>query len=94
MPLVVGCLALAFPRVALALVYVLGGDYVTRPFDDTLYPILGFIFFPLMTLAFVFAMNSLGGPGEVDPLGWVLIGIAGLCDVGLIGQGNKSRKKS
>ena len=69
MPFVVGCLALAFPRFALFLVWLLGGDYLTRPYEHWVWPVLGFLFFPLTTLTFAFASNTLGTPGEVGTFG-------------------------
>ncbi len=92
MPFVLGCLGLAFPRFVLFLVWLFGGGYLGRAFDSVIWPVLGFLFLPLTTLAFVYAMNSLGGPGEVPPLGWVLIGLAGLFDLGLLGNGERGRR--
>ena len=89
MPCLIGCLALLFPRVALFLVWLFGGDYVSRAFEHWLYPLLGFFFLPLTTLAFAFGVNSIGAPGAMDPLGWllVLLGLAG--DLGLL-RGSQS----
>jgi hypothetical protein len=90
MPFLVGCLAIAFPRVALVLVWLFGRGYIGSAYDHVLWPFLGFLFFPLTTLTFAFASNSLGAPGEVPPLGWLLIGLSVLADVGLLGSGRKS----
>jgi hypothetical protein len=90
MPFLVGCLAIAFPRVALFLVWFFGGDYVGRAYEHFLWPLLGFFFLPLTTLTFAFASNSLGDPGEVPPFGWLLVGLAVLADIGLLGSGRKS----
>jgi hypothetical protein len=86
MPCLVGCLALAFPRLALFLVWFLGGNYLARAYDGLLWPLLGFIFLPLTTLTFAFATNSLGQPGAVTPLGWLLTVVALLIDLGLVGH--------
>lgn len=91
-PIVVGCLGLLFPRLALFLVWAFGGGYLGRAFESTVWPILGFIFLPLTTLAFMYSMNSLGEPGQIPPLGWVLVVIAGLIDLGLIGNGERGRR--
>jgi hypothetical protein len=93
MPFLVGCLALAFPRFALFLVWFLGGDWLGRAYDHWLYPLLGFFFLPLTTLAFAFAFNSLGEPGQVPPFGWLLVGLAVLADAGILGSGKKSAEK-
>lgn len=87
MPCLVGCIAVAFPRVALFLVWFFGGDYLERAFGTWLWPLLGFFFLPLTTLAFAFGINTLGHHGDMTPLGWlfVLIGLAG--DLGLLRGG-------
>lgn len=93
MPCFVGCLALAFPRLALFLVWLLGGGYLGRAYGGILLPLLGFFFLPLTTLAFAFGMNSLGQPGEMPPLGWLLTAIALLVDLGLIGGSGRSARR-
>ncbi len=93
MPCLVGCLALAFPRLALFLLWLFGGDYLGRAFDHTLWPLLGFVFMPLTTLAFAYGMNTLGAPGQMEPLGWLLVALAAAADVGLLGGGGRSAKR-
>jgi hypothetical protein len=93
MPCFVGCLALAFPRVALFLVWFFGGNYVTRAYDSWLLPLLGFFFLPLTTLTFAFGVNSLSAPGHMSPVGWLLTGLALLVDIGLLGGGGHSARK-
>ena len=83
MPCLVGCLALTFPRVALFLVWLFGEDYFARAFGSFIWPLLGFFFLPLTTLAFAFGMNSLGRHGEMSPLGWLLVIVALAGDLGL-----------
>jgi len=92
MPCFVGCLALAFPRLALFLVWLFGGNYLERAYDSSLLPLLGFFFLPTTTLAFAFGANSLSSPGHMSPLGWLLTGVAVLVDIGLLGGGGKSAK--
>lgn len=93
MPLVLGCFALGFPRLVLFVVWLFGGGYIGRAFSDGLFAVLGFLFLPLTTLAYVYSMNSLGAPGEVSDLGWILIVIAGLLDLGLIGGSSRARRR-
>lgn len=93
MPCFVGCLALVFPRLALFLVWLFGGNYIERAYDSFLLPFLGFCFLPLTTLTFAFSVNSLSPPGQMSPLGWLLTGLAVLVDIGLLGGGGKSAKK-
>ncbi|MDX2055350.1 MAG: hypothetical protein SFV15_23305 [Polyangiaceae bacterium] len=93
MPCLVGCLALAFPRLAVVLVWLLGGSYLSRAYEHWVWPVLGFFFLPLTTLTFAFAMNSMGDPGSVSPLGWLLIALSAALDLGLVGQGHSGYRK-
>src|SRR5262245_40179775 len=92
MPFLVGCLALAFPRMALFFVWLLGGNYIARAYDHWIFPVLGFFFLPLTTLTFAFGLNSLSPPGQMAPLGWLLTGLAVLVDIGMLGGSRKSAK--
>ncbi len=89
-----GCLALAFPRIALALLWLFDAPYLTAAYGRAwIWPLLGFFFMPLTTIAFAYAMDSLGRPGEVPPLGWALIVLAGLLDLGIIGNGGREARR-
>lgn len=89
MPIVVGCLALLTPRFAIVLV-VLFSDYIGRAFDSFIWPFLGFLFMPLTTLAYAWAINS---RGSVEGLQLAVVVIAVLMDLGLIGGSAASRKR-
>lgn len=93
MPCLMGCLALSFPRFALFLVWLLGGNYIHRAYDGFLLPLLGFFFLPLTTLAFAYSHNSLTTAGQMSPLGWFVVILALFVDVGLLGGGSKSAKR-
>ena len=88
MPFVVGCLALMAPRFAIVLVVVFS-DYVGRAYESVLWPFLGFLFLPLTTLAYAWAIN---GRGSVEGLQLVVVIIAVLMDLGLVG-GSAARRK-
>jgi hypothetical protein len=92
-PCFLGCLALAFPRLALALVWLFGGNYLSRAYGSWLWPLLGFFFLPLTTLVFAFACNALGNATGVSPFGWLLTGLALLGDLGLLGGGHKQWRR-
>jgi hypothetical protein len=93
MPCLMGCLALAFPRGALFLVWFFGGGYLGRAYDSFIWPLLGFFFLPLTTLTFAFAVNSMGKQGQVQPLGWLLVGVSVLIDLGLLGRGGRDAQR-
>jgi hypothetical protein len=90
MPCFVGCLALVFPRLALFLVWLLGGSYLDRAYDHWLWPLLGFFFLPLTTLTFAYGFNSLGHGQSMPPLGWLLTAIAVAADLGLLSGGGRN----
>src|SRR5688572_3805254 len=88
MPCMVGCLALVTPRVALALV-VLFSDYIGRAYETTIWPFIGFLFMPLTTLAYAFAINN---RGSVEGVHLVVVVVAVLIDLGLVG-GSASKRR-
>lgn len=81
MPCCVGCIALTAPRFAIVLV-VIFSDYIGRAFDTMLWPLIGFLFMPLTTLAYAWAINS---HGSVSGLPLVVVIVAVLIDLGLTG---------
>lgn len=87
MPFLLGCLALATPRVVIVLV-VLFSDYIGRAYETTIWPLLGFFLMPLTTLAYAWAMNS---NGSVDGMYLVVVVVTVLLDLGLVGAGSKTR---
>lgn len=90
MPLVVGCLALLAPRFAIVLVVLLS-DYIGRAYENMLWPFLGFLFMPLTTLAYAWAINS---RGSVEGFALVVVVVAVAIDLGLVGGSAASRKRA
>jgi hypothetical protein len=90
MPCLVGCLALFTPRLAIVLVVLLG-DYIGRAYETVLWPLLGFFFMPLTTLAYAFAINR---NDSVEGGYLVVVVLAVLIDLGLIGAGSRARRKA
>ena len=84
----VGCLALAAPRFAIILV-VIFSDYIGRAYETTIWPFLGFLFMPLTTLSYAWAMNT---NGSVDGMYLVVVVVAVLLDLGLVGGAGASRR--
>jgi len=90
MPVVVGCMALMAPRFAIVLV-VLFSDYIGRAYETVIWPFLGFLFMPLTTLAYAWAINS---RGSVAGFQLVVVVIAVLMDLGLLGGSAASRRRA
>ena len=89
MPCFVGCAAFLFPRVVLVLVWVFS-DYLGRAYETILWPLLGFVFMPLTTLVYAWAINT---HGTITGIYLVAVVVAVLVDLGLIGGGASSRKR-
>jgi hypothetical protein len=89
MPCVVILLLLGLPRLALFLTWMFS-NYLERAFTgvSVLWPILGFLFLPVTTLAYAFSMNTWG---EIRGLGTVLVIVAVLIDVGMLGASRRKR---
>ena len=90
MPCLVGCLALAMPRFAIILV-VIFSDYIGHAFQTVLWPFIGFLFMPLTTLAYAWAINS---RGSVAGIQLVAVVLAALLDLGLVGGSASRRRRS
>ena len=90
MPCLVGCLALFAPRLAIILV-VIFSDYIGRAYETWIWPLLGFFFLPLTTLAWAWAINT--GEGSVSGLRLVVVVLAVLIDLGLLGGGGASGRR-
>jgi hypothetical protein len=85
----IGCLALLTPRLALVLVFLFSG-YLGRAYETALWPVLGFLFMPLTTLAYAWAVNS---NQTVTGIYLVVVVMAVLIDLGLVGTGESARRK-
>ncbi len=83
MPCLIGLLALAFPRLAIILV-VIFSDYIGQACQTVIWPLLGFFFVPLTTLAYAWAINS---HGSVSGFPLVVVVLAVLIDLGMLGGG-------
>lgn len=89
MPVILGCLALFFPRLVIAALAIFS-DYLGRAFGgEWWWPLLGFFFMPFTTLAYAFGMNHGGG---IRGLYLVLVVVGVLLDLGVIGGGAKARR--
>jgi len=89
-PFIVGCLALSAPRFAIILV-VIFSNFIGRAYHTVLWPLLGFLFMPLTTLAYALAINS---RGSVTGFHMVVVVLAVLLDLGLVGGSASRRRRS
>jgi hypothetical protein len=87
MPCCLAIVALAAPRIVIVLV-VLFSDYMGRAYETLIWPLLGFFFLPLTTLAYAFSINS---AGSVQGIYLVLVVLAVLIDLSSSGYGASRR---
>jgi hypothetical protein len=92
MPCLIGCLALFMPRVVIVLM-LLFSDYLEEAYKGVsfLWPLLGFLFLPLTTIAYAFAWHQ--GGGQIEGLGLAAVVLAVLFDLGLLGTGGASGRR-
>jgi hypothetical protein len=89
MPCLVAIIALGFPRLVLLAVWLFS-DFLSRAYHTALWPILGFIFMPLTTLAYAWAINA---NGSVSGGFFVIVLIAALIDLGMLGGSSRARRR-
>lgn len=83
MPCLLLIVVLAFPRIALVLLFFLS-NYLERAYHGLLVPLLGFIFLPLTTLAYAWMVNTGQPTAGVNLL---ILLIAVIIDLGGLGGG-------
>jgi hypothetical protein len=87
-----GCLivlmALIGPRVALLFTWIFT-NLVDRAFEGILLPLLGLLFLPWTTFLYVLVYNPVEG---VSFLGWVIVVLGVLADLGSYGAGARNRR--
>jgi len=90
---ILAAIALFFPRFVILLLAVFS-TYMHNGFETKVWPVLGFFFMPVTTLAYAFSINTYG---SVEGLGMVLVIIGLLIDLGLVKlwgeEGNKARRR-
>ncbi len=89
MPCLLTSLALFTPRFVIVLL-VIFGDFIGRAYEGTLWPLLGFFFMPMTTLAYAAAINW---NGSVSGLYFVMVLVAALLDLGFIGGSSRTRNR-
>ena len=76
------------PRLVIILVVILS-DYIGAAYQTVLWPLLGFFFMPLTTLAYAWAINT---NGSVSGVYFVVMVLAVLIDLGIVGGGASNRR--
>lgn len=88
MPCLLLILFLAFPRIALLLLFLFS-NYLQHAYHGLIIPLLGFVFLPLTTLAYAWMANS-GLP--TIGINLLILIIAVVIDLGGIGGGEYHRR--
>jgi hypothetical protein len=88
MPCLVVIVLLAFPRIALVLLY-LTSNYLQRAYHGLLIPLIGFIFLPLTTLAYAWMMNT---HQPIEGVNLIILVVAAVVDLGGLSGGEYHRR--
>jgi hypothetical protein len=88
MPCLLVIVVLAFPRVALAVLWLFT-TYLQRAYHGLLIPLLGFLFLPITTLAYAWMVNN---HQPVEGVNLIVLIIAVVIDLGGLGGGEYHRR--
>jgi hypothetical protein len=88
MPCLLVILFVAFPRIALLLIFFLS-NYLQHAYNNLIVPLLGFIFLPLTTLAYAWMVNTHQALAGINV---IILVIAVIVDLGGIGGGEYHRR--
>ena len=88
MPCLLLILFLAFPRIALALLFFFS-NYLERAYHGMILPLLGFFFLPLTTLAYAWMVNT---RQPIAGINLVILIVAIVVDLGGLGGGEYHRR--
>ena len=88
MPCLLVLVLLAFPRVALLVMYFTS-TYLQRAYHEMLIPLLGFIFLPLTTIVYAWLTNN---HMPLEGINLIYLIIAVIVDVGGLGGGESHRR--
>ena len=89
MPCLVLIIFLAFPRIALVLLYFFS-TYLQRAYHGLLLPLLGFLFLPLTTLVYAWMVNT---RQHIAGINLVILVVAVVIDLGGLSRGEYHRRR-
>lgn len=87
MPCLLTILIVAFPRVAIVLLYLFT-NFFTHAYTSIVIPLLGFIFLPLTLIAYTYFLKA---HIPMNITSFVILFIAVILDLGLVGGAAKRR---
>lgn len=88
MPCLVALFALITPRIVLILVWLF--SHLLDVYTSWIWPVLGFFFMPLTTLAYAWAMKT---QGSVSGFPFFVVLVAALIDLGSLGGGRRASRR-
>lgn len=88
MPCLLAILAVAFPRVAIVLLWLFT-TFFSVLHSNLLIPVLGFLFLPLTLIVYTYLLTAYGGHFGSTQL--IFLFIAVIFDLGLVGGGLRRR---
>jgi hypothetical protein len=89
MPCLVLIIFLAFPRIALVVLFLFS-NYLQHAYHGLLVPLVGFLFLPLTTLAYAWMANT---RRPVDGVNLIILIVAVVIDLGGLGHGVSRRRR-
>ncbi|MDQ2777197.1 MAG: hypothetical protein M3Y57_20110 [Acidobacteriota bacterium] len=90
MPCLVALLAVAFPRIAIVLLWLFT-NFFTGLYHGILIPVLGFLFLPLTLIVYTYFQRTHAAMSSTE---LVFLFIAVIVDLGLIGGGTFGRRRN
>jgi hypothetical protein len=88
MPCLLVIILLAFPRIALALLFLFS-NYLGRAYHGLILPLLGFVFLPLTTLTYAWMVNT---RQPTEGINLLILLVAVVIDIGGLGGGEYHRR--
>ena len=91
MPCLLGLLAVAFPRIAIVLLWLFT-NFFAGVYHNVILPVLGFLFLPLTLIVYTYLQKTQPGPLGTQQL--IILFITVIFDLGLVGGGTFRRRRT